>query len=219
MNFEDMNLDELLKVPSNSNDMTGKLFTSADVDVVINKEPEVNEETKEETQMLVGDSQSNDEETKEQEDKAEENRKLAMKKLEEYEAEENKLTKLEGEMELLNQQLESLISEIKLENKELIDKINAKSNEILAVKTAQDKIKSTLVPLQRLVYEANNEDKTLQFNKVKSTYVASTEKNQFDLKLFREEKADFWKEHLDVMEPYATITQVSDYIKITISKK
>ena len=181
--------------------------------------------------MLVNDSTANGEATENQEAETEErpemtkqefaehNRKLAMEKLEEYEAAEKKIAILDGEMTLLNQELEGLISKIKQDNKELIDKINAKSNEIDAARSEQDKIKEDLLPLQREVYLVDNEDKTLKFNKIQSTYVAPTEKNQFDLKKFREEQEEFWTEHLDVMNPYAKITEVSDYLKITISKK
>ena len=227
--FNNMNLDELLNASSN-NTMTGKLFESADVEVSITKE-DTNEETQKEEEVLVNDSPANGEATENQEAEteerpemtkqefAEQNRKLAMEKLEEYEAAEKKIAILDGEMTLLNQELEGLISKIKQDNKELIDKINAKSNEIDAVRSEQDKIKEDLLPLQREVYLVDNEDKTLKFNKIQSTYVAPTEKNQFDLKKFREEQEEFWTEHLDVMNPYAKITEVSDYLKITISKK
>ena len=227
--FNNMNLDELLNA-SSDNTMTGKLFESADVEVSITKE-DTNEETQKEEEVLVNDSTANEEATENQEAEteerpemtkqefAEQNRKLAMEKLEEYEAAEKKIAILDGEMTLLNQELEGLISKIKQDNKELIDKINAKSNEIDAVRSEQDKIKEDLLPLQREVYLVDNEDKTLKFNKIQSTYVAPTEKNQFDLKKFREEQEEFWTEHLDVMNPYAKITEVSDYLKITISKK
>ena len=230
MEFNNMNLDELLNM-SSDNTMTGKLFTSADVDVTVTKESDKNEEAKEETQVLANNSLSDGEKTENKEVKitedreltkaefAEINRKKAMEKLEAYEAAEKTLSKLDGEMSLLNQELDSLISKIKLDNKDLIDKINAKANEIEAAKAEQDKIKEELLPLQREVYLVDNEDKTLKFNKVQSTYVAPTEKNQFDLKLFREEQKDFWKENLDILKPYSKITPVSDYIKITISKK
>ena len=227
--FNNMNLDELLNA-SSDNTMTGKLFESADVEVSITKE-DTNEETQKEEEVLVNDSTANGEATGNQEAEteekpemtkqefAEQNRKLAMEKLEEYEAAEKKIAILDGEMTLLNQELEGLISKIKQDNKELIDKINAKSNEIDAVRSEQDKIKEDLLPLQREVYLVDNEDKTLKFNKIQSTYVAPTEKNQFDLKKFREEQEEFWTEHLDVMNPYAKITKISDYLKITISKK
>lgn len=230
MEFNNMNLDELLNM-SGDNTMTGKLFTSADVEVTVTNEFDKNEEAKEETQVLANDSLSDGEKTENKEVKitedreltkaefAEINRKKAMEKLEAYEAAEKTLSKLDGEMSLLNQELDSLISKIKLDNKDLIDKINAKANEIEAAKAEQDKIKEELLPLQREVYLVDNEDKTLKFNKVQSTYVAPTEKNQFDLKLFREEQKDFWKENLDILKPYSKITPVSDYVKITISKK
>lgn len=194
MEFNNMNLDELLSVSSEDNNtMTGKLFENVDLDVTIVKE--------------------------EHSENLENCRKEAMEKLAKYEEYENNIVKLDGEMTLLNQQLEALIAEIKLNNKELIDKINAKANEISKQKEEQDKIKEELLPLQREVYNANNEDKTLKYNKIQSTYVAPTEKNQFDLKKFRENEESFWKENIEIMEPYSKITPVSDYLKVTISKK
>lgn len=217
--LNNMNLDELLK--SSSNTMSGNLFEEADLDVTIHKESS-DEEVKEETQGLVNDSTANDEEAKNKEDETnnqEENRNKTMNKLAEYEACQNKINRLDGEMSLLNQEFDALISKIKLENKELIDKINAKSDEIKATQEQQDKIKVELLPLQRLAYQLNKDDKTFNYNKIQSTYVEPSEKNKFDLKKFREEQSDFWKENLDVLEPYSEITTVSDYIKITISKK
>lgn len=229
--FNMMNLDELLNtVSDDSKTMSGQLFTSADVEVNVVKE-EANEKVEEKTQVLVNDSIPNAEENKSEEAEtaedrdltkaefAELNRKKAMDKLAEYEAYENKLSKLDGELSLLNTQLEALVSQIKLDNKELIDKINNISNEIDATKSLQDSVKEELLPLQREVYLVNNEDKTLKYNKIQSTYVARTEKNQFDLKKFREEQTEFWKTNLDVLKPYSKITDVSDYVKITISKK
>lgn len=229
MEFNNMNLDELLNASSSEgNTMSGNLFADADVEVTVTKEEPV-EEVKEETQMLVDDSSTDGkEENKETEtikepevteEEKEENRAKTMNKLAEYETYQNKLTKLDGEMSLLNQELENLISKIKLDNKDLIDKINAKADEIKVAQEEQDKIKLELLPLQRNAFKYNKNDKTFNYNKIQSTYVEPSEKNKFDLKKFREEQKDFWKENLEVLEPYSEITTVSDYIKITISKK
>lgn len=211
-----MNLDELLNSTYNKA-VSETLYEKADVDVSVKKD-DIDESQMSISDYFEQDTENEDKEMTKQEF-AELNRKKAMEKLEEYEAEEKKIIRLDGEMTLLNQELEYLISKIKQENKELIDKINDKANEIEAAKAMQESIKQQLLPLQREVYLADNEDKTLVFNKIQSTYVAATEKNQFDLKKFREEQKDFWKENLEVMQPYAKITAVSDYIKITISKK
>lgn len=225
-----MNLDELLNLSTEGNMMSGKLFETADVDVTVHKE-NYSEEAKEETQMLVNDILPNGEETESKEVKTEERpeltnaefaelkRKEAMSMLERYEASEKKLSILDDEYNVLTQQLEALIAQVRLDNKELIDAINAKSNEIEATKAEQSKIKEDLLPVQREVYLIDNEDKTLKFNKIQSTYVAPTEKNKFDLKQFREKEPEFWKENFDILKPYAEITTVSDYLKITISKK
>lgn len=219
-----MNLDELLNLSTDSNMMSGKLFENADLDVVVHKE--INkEEIKEETQESTNDILSNGEETTSEETKAEENididlkRKEAMSILGQYEEAEKKLAILNDEYSVLSQQLEALIAQVRLDNKELIDAINAKSNEIDATKAEQDSIKTALLPLQRIVYQADNEDKTLKFNKIQSTYVAPTEKNKFDLKKFKEQEPEFWNNNLNILSPYAEITTVSDYLKITISKK
>lgn len=188
-----MNLDELLKVGDNA--MSGKLFETADLDVTI-----VKEEAEEEVPSV-------------------DVREEAMKKLAEYESYENTLSRLDGEYNLLSQELEGLISKIKQENKELLDRINDIANEIDKTKLAQDKVKEELLPLQRVVYNNDNADKTLKYNKIQSTYVAPSEKNKFDLKKFRDERKDFWEENLEVLSPYAEITAVSDYLKVTISKK
>ena len=215
MEFNNLNLDELLNSTYNKA-VSETLYEKADVDVSVKKDDIA------EGQMSISDYFEQDADTEDKEmtkqEFAELNRKKAMEKLEEYEAEEKKIIRLDGEMTLLNQELEYLISKIKQENKELIDKINDKANEIEAAKAMQESIKQQLLPLQREVYLADNEDKTLVFNKIQSTYVAATEKNQFDLKKFREEQKDFWKENLDILKPYAKITDVSDYLKITIKK-
>lgn len=215
MEFNNLNLDELLNSTYNKA-VSETLYEKADVDVSVKKDDIA------EGQMSISDYFEQDADTEDKEmtkqEFAELNRKKAMEKLEEYEAEEKKIIRLDGEMTLLNQELEYLISKIKQENKELIDKINDKANEIEAAKAMQESIKQQLLPLQREVYLADNEDKTLVFNKIQSTYVAATEKNQFDLKKFREEQKDFWKENLEILKPYAKITDVSDYLKITIKK-
>ena len=224
-----MNLDELLKTSTedNSNSMSGKLFVDADVDVNIIKEQD-NEEIEKEEKVLVDDSSTNEQEAKNEETKTIENnavneeelnREKTMDTLAKYEACQNKLNKLDGEMSLLNQELESLINQIKLENKELIDKINSKADEIKNVEEEQENIKLELLPLQRTAFKYNKNDKTFNYNKIQSTYVEPSDKNKFDLKKFREEQASFWKENINVLEPYSEITTVADYIKITISKK
>ena len=190
MEFNNMNLDELLNSTYNKA-VSETLYEKADVDVSVKKDDIA------EGQMSISDYFEQDAENEDKEmtkqEFAELNRKKAMEKLEEYEAEEKKIIRLDGEMTLLNQELEYLISKIKQENKELIDKINDKANEIEAAKAMQESIKQQLLPLQREVYLADNEDKTLVFNKIQSTYVAATEKNQFDLKKFREEQKDFYE--------------------------
>lgn len=215
MEFNNLNLDELL----NSIPDSGKMFEKADVEVTVVKDSNETAEENLKQEIETSNLSNNEDREVTKEEAAAMNRDLAMGKLAEYESYENKIASLNVEMSSLNSELDELISKIKLDNKELIDKINAKSLELEQAKKMQDSIKEQLLPIQRLVFQANEKDKTLRYNQIQSTYVEPTEKNQFDLKKFREEQKDFWKENLEVMQPYAKITAVSDYIKITISKK
>lgn len=201
-----MNLDELLHAePSNS--MSARLFETADVEVNI-----IKEELSDDEVMDVPSAEMTKEEF------AEVMRNQAMSKLEEYETLERGISTLEAQLALKNQALETLIDTIRESNKELIDSINSLAMEIESKKEEQESIKEELLPLQRHIYDANNADKTLIFNKIQSTYVLPAEQNKFDLKKFREEQKEFWEEHLDVMKSYAKITSVSDYIKVTVKK-
>ena len=215
MEFNNLNLDELL----NSIPDSGKMFEKADVEVTVVKDSNETAEENLKQEIETSNLSNNEDREVTKEEAAAMNRDLAMGKLAEYESYENKIASLNVEMSSLNSELDELISKIKLDNKELIDKINAKSLELEQAKKMQDSIKEQLLPIQRLVFQANEKDKTLRYNQIQSTYVEPTEKNQFDLKKFREEQKDFWKENLEVMQPYPKFTAVSDYIKITISKK
>jgi len=198
--FKQMSLDDLLNIGSSNTSSVGEpVYENADVEVSVKKE-EVND-----NMSLL--------------EVAEINRKEAMGQLAKYEECENKLNTLGEEMLELQEKLDVLISKIKVDNKELIDKINSISDEMEATRAIQEKVKEDLLPLQRKAYQFNPEDKTLKYNKIQSTYVAESEKNKFDLKKFREEQKEFWKEHLDILLPYAEITSVADYLKITISKR
>lgn len=142
----------------------------------------------------------------------------AMKKLSEYESCVKKEKQLNADLSELEAKVAGLIEQVTIDNKELFDAIDAIKEELSSISEKEGTLKEDLLPLQRELFKKDKEDKTLVFNKVQSTYVASTEKNQFDLKAFREEESDFWKEHLDVMSPYAKITTVADYLKISIKK-
>lgn len=188
--LNEMNLDEIINDVSNS--MTIGLDVSSGLDIQINKD---------DTVSLVQEQSFKDK---------------AMEELKKFEELQNKKEQLEAQLTLANGDLEVLISKIKVDNKELIDKINSLANEIKSLTDEQDDIKETLVPLQKGAFEANDKDKTLIYNRIQSTYVEATEKNQFDLKSFRTEQKDFWEKNLDVLRPYAKITNVSDYVKVTI---
>lgn len=195
-------LEEMLKEFSAQPDTleSDKLYVNADVDVTVKKDdPEENRElTVEESAAMA--------------------KKKAMDMLGEYETLENKKVVLSGELQKAQDELESLFTKLKAENIGLVDKINELTNELEAAEDGQDKIKEDLLPLQRELYLANEKDKTLVYNKIQSTFVAETEKNSFDLKKFREEQAEFWKSNYDLLMPYAKISEVAAYLKITIKK-
>lgn len=188
--LNEMNLDEIINDVSNS--MTVGLDVSSGLDIQINKD---------DTVSLVQEKSFKDK---------------AMEELKKFEELQNKKEQLEAQLTLANGDLDILISKIKVDNKELIDKINSLANEIKSLTDEQNDIKETLVPLQKGAFEANDKDKTLIYNRIQSTYVEATEKNQFDLKSFRTEQKDFWENNLDILRPYAKITNVSDYVKVTI---
>lgn len=196
------NLEEMLKEFSAQPDTleSDKLYVNADVDVTVKKDdPEENRElTVEESAAMA--------------------KKKAMDMLGEYETLENKKVVLAGELQKAQDELESLFTKLKADNIGLVDKINELANELEAAEDGQDKIKEDLLPLQRELYLANEKDKTLVYNKIQSTFVAETEKNSFDLKKFREEQAEFWKSNYDLLMPYAKISEVAAYLKITIKK-
>lgn len=199
-------LEEMLNEPITAKDEE-PLYTKADVDVVITKD---GEEPSEEVGNLDEDRDLTGEEY------AAKCKKEAMDKLSEYEELENKKIVLNGEITKAQQELEALFSKVRAANLELVNKIEKLNNEFEVASGMQDKLKEELLPLQKEIYLVNNDDKTLIYNKIQSTFVAATVKNQFDLKKFKEEQEEFWKEHLDTLKPYAKFTDVSAYLKITV---
>lgn len=188
MELNEMNLDELLK--DNSNNMVGKLFTNADVDVQISKEePE----------------QSN-------EDLYEESKEKAMELLQKYEESDKEIAKL-------NDEIEELMKPFREANKELFDTIDKINQQIADLKAVEDSISKEILPYQRITYSIDNDYKEMTYNNVHSTYVLPTKKHQFEFKKFLEENADFYENNKTVMSPYAKITDVSDYVKISVKKK
>lgn len=200
-------LEEMLEATMVKDDSTA---VQADVQVEIKKEPE----------QLQLDLEFDDEKKEEpkKEVNTEELKKSAMDKLGEFEALENKKTIISGDLTKAQQELEMLFSKVRAQNIDLINKINDLTNELEVIGDNQDKIKEELLPMQKELFDANEKDKTLVYNKIQSTFVAATEKNQFDLKSFREEQKDFWEKNYSLLKDYAKITNVSEYLKITIKK-
>lgn len=192
-----------------------KLFVNADVDVQV---------TAEQTQLDL------EEVVEEKEDEVvEEHPKLsavefnevkrkAMDKLGEYEAQEKEKAILTGRLEEAMAKLDVLIDEVRAQNIGLVNEINGLQIQLEEAADKQETIKNDLLPLQEKLFYTDEKEKTLIFNKIQSTFVEATVKNQFDLKKFREEEKTFWEEHLDVLRPYAKITDVAEYLKITVKK-
>lgn len=213
-----------------------KLFVNADVDVQVTAEQTqldleevVNEEVKEEEKVLGNDSQPDGEKEENKETSSEEHPKLsavefnkvkkeAMDKLGEYEAKEKEKTVLSGRIEEAQAKLDVLIDEVMAANFGLVNEINGLKQQLEEVEQKQEDLKKDLLPLQEKLFYTDEKEKTLLYNKIQSTFVEATVKNQFDLKKFREEETSFWEEHLDVLRPYAKITDVAEYLKITIKK-
>lgn len=192
-----------------------KLFVNADVDVQV---------TAEQTQLDL------EEVVEEKEDEVVEEhpklsavefnevKKQAMDKLGEYEAQEKEKAILTGRLEEAMAKLDVLIDEVRAQNIGLVNEINGLQIQLEEAADKQETIKNDLLPLQEKLFYTDEKEKTLIFNKIQSTFVEATVKNQFDLKKFREEEKTFWEEHLDVLRPYAKITDVAEYLKITVKK-
>lgn len=206
-------LEEMFAEAQVNSNGSNKLYTNAEVDVQITKESdelikeleELEEVISEERELTV-------------EDLAKACKKEAMNKLGEYESLEDRKVVLAGELKAAQQELEMQFSKVRAQNLELLDRIEKLGNDLEDVEKGQAKLKEDLLPIQKELYKLDSDEKTLVYNKIQSTFVAATEKNQFDLKKFREEQADFWKTNLEVLKPYAKITDVAAYLKITVKK-
>lgn len=197
-------LEEMLEATMVNDDST---VVKADVAVEVKKEPE-------QLQLDLG---LDDVEEKVKVD-TDNLKKSAMDKLGEFDELEDRKTILSGDLTKAQQELEMLFAKVRASNIDLINKINSLTNELESIDDEQSKIKEELLPMQKELFEANEKDKTLVYNKIQSTFVAATEKNQFDLKAFREEQKDFWEKNYSLLKDYAKITNVSEYLKVTIKK-
>lgn len=148
--------------------------------------------------------------------KDEDNKTRTLNKLKEYEELEDKKAKVEKDLESYMEVYNKLVDEIKINNKELMDNINDVKLILEQIAMQEEDLKKDILEVQRNAFKDSEDNKKLTYNKVTSTYVEETEKNQFDLKSFRENETDFWNDNLSVLSPYAKITNVSDYIKITV---
>ena len=206
-------LEEMFAEAQVNSNGSNKLYTNAEVDVQITKESDELIKELEELEEVISEER---ELTKD--DLAKACKKEAMNKLGEYESLEDRKVVLAGELKAAQQELEMQFSKVRAQNLELLDRIEKLGNDLEDVEKGQAKLKKDLLPIQRELYNLDSDEKTLVYNKIQSTFVAATEKNQFDLKKFREEQADFWKTNLEVLKPYAKITDVAAYLKITVKK-
>lgn len=188
--MEQMSLDDLLNEEIVANN--DSLVTVASSEIKVVKETVSLEEAKANTSKTCRD--------------------VALEKMKEYEEVSNKKAKIDVE-------ITDIEAEIRKACPELYEKLD-KLNEQSAKEAGRLKeIASEATPFFAQAVKEDEDNKTLLYGKIQATYVYPTDKHQFDLKLFIEEQNEFYTEHLSVLDPYSTITSVSDYVKFTVKKK
>lgn len=139
-------------------------------------------------------------------------REAALDKMKDYEETNARKVKLDSE-------IADLEIEIRKQCPEMFDKLDKLNEQLKKEEARLKEIASESTPFFAQAVKEDEDNKTLLYGKVQATYVYATDKHQFDLKSFIEEENDFYTEHLSVLDPYTTITRVSDYVKYTIKKK
>lgn len=134
-----------------------------------------------------------------------------MNYLKEYEETTDDKVKLENEISEIEDKIREAVPELYAKLDILNVNLDEKNKKLKAISSAcVDDFRSAV---------ALNEDmKTLVYNKVQGTYVYPTKKHQFDLKAFIEDNKEFYTENLSILDPYSKITDVADYVKITVKK-
>lgn len=139
-------------------------------------------------------------------------REIALDKMKEYEETNARKVKLDSE-------IADLEIEIRKTCPEMFDKLDKLNEQLKKEETRMKEIAAESTPIFARAVEEDEDNKTLLYGKIQATYVYPTVKHQFNLKSFIEEQNEFYTEHLSVLDPYSTMTEVSDYVKYTVKKK
>ena len=139
-------------------------------------------------------------------------REIALDKMKEYEETNARKVKLDSE-------IADLEIEIRKACPEMFDKLNKLNEQLKKEEARMKEIAVESTPFFAQAVEEDEDSKTLLYGKIQATYIYPTVKHQFDLKSFIEEQNEFYTEHLSVLDPYSTMTKVSDYVKYTVKKK
>lgn len=139
-------------------------------------------------------------------------REIALDKMKEYEETNARKVKLDSE-------IADLEIEIRKTCPEMFDKLDKLNEQLKKEEARMKEIAAESTSIFARAVEEDEDNKTLLYGKIQATYVYPTVKHQFDLKSFIEEQNEFYTEHLSVLDPYSTMTKVSDYVKYTVKKK
>lgn len=139
-------------------------------------------------------------------------REVALDKMKEYEETNARKVKLDSEIADLELEIRKICPD-------MFDKLDKLNEQLKKEEARLKEIATESTPFFAQAVKEDEDNKTLLYGKIQATYVYSTEKHQFDLKSFIAEQNDFYTEHLSILDPYSTITNVSDYVKYTIKKK
>lgn len=191
-NLLEKELEELLS-SSSAFTLKDSMITEASTDIVVKKDEDTSIEDK-----------SNEDESSP--------RDVVLDKIKEYESVSKEKTKLDLQIEEIEEQIRQACPELYSK----LDELNTKS------KSKADRLKeisSETTPFFAKAVEIDEGDKTLIYGKVQATYVYPTTKHQFDLKSFIEEQNEFYTDNISMFDPYSTFTEVSGYTKFTVKKK
>lgn len=139
-------------------------------------------------------------------------REVALDKMKEYEETNARKVKLDSEIADLELEIRKICPD-------MFDKLDKLNEQLKKEEARLKEIATESTPFFAQAVKEDEDNKTLLYGKIQATYVYPTEKHQFDLKSFIAEQNDFYTEHLSILDPYSTITNVSDYVKYTIKKK
>lgn len=122
------------------------------------------------------------------------------------------------EIEKYNKEKEALMEKLREACPDIYSEIDKINEEIKGREEELSSITSDLLPLYQRLINLDADNKTLAYGRVQGTYVYPTKKHQFDLKSFIANEHDFYLDNISTFNVYSKITDVSDYVKITIKK-